>query len=117
MLFDARSARVWIWSRPIDFRIGMNGLSALVSSALGENPYCGDIFVFRSKRRDRLKLLAFDGSGMILATKWLEEGAFVWPPVEEGRIRLSATQLALLTEGLDWRRAEPRPVRRPLKVT
>ncbi len=68
MMFDARSARVWIWSRPIDFRIGMNGLSAL-----GENPYCGDVFVFRSKRRDRLKLLAFDGSGMILATKWLEE--------------------------------------------
>jgi transposase len=116
MMFDARSARVWIWSRPIDFRKGVNGLSALVSAALGENPYCGDVFVFRSKRRDRLKLLAFDGSGMILATKWLEEGAFVWPPIEEGRIRLSATQLALLTEGLDWRRAEPRPVRRPLKV-
>jgi len=116
VIFDTRSVRVFVWSRPVDFRKGVNGLAALVSSALGENPYCGDVFVFRSKRKDRLKLLAFDGTGMILATKWLEESGFAWPAIEEGRIRLSATQLALLMEGLDWRRAEPRPVRRPLRV-
>jgi hypothetical protein len=69
VIFEARSVRVFVWSRPVDFRKGVNGLAALVSSALGENPYCGDVFVFRSKRKDRLKLLAWDGTGMILATK------------------------------------------------
>ena len=51
---------------------------------LNGNPYSGDVFVFRSKRADRLKFLVFDGTGMILATKWLEEGRFTWPPVRAG---------------------------------
>lgn len=116
MIAPGNSVRVFVWSRPIDFRKGVNGLTALVASALGENPYRGDVFVFRSKRRDRLKLLVWDGSGIILATKWLEDSTFAWPPVEAGRIRLSVTQLALLMEGLEWCKAEPRPVRRPLRV-
>ena len=58
--------------------------SALVAEGLGGEPYSGDVFVFRSKRSDRLKLLVFDGSGLVLATKWLEEGGFAWPPVRDG---------------------------------
>ena len=60
----------------------------------------GTIFVFRSKRADRLKILAWDGSGLILYWKRLEEGAFRWPPISDGVARLSASQLAALVDGL-----------------
>ncbi|WP_375293257.1 IS66 family insertion sequence element accessory protein TnpB [Bradyrhizobium sp. sGM-13] len=63
-------------AQPVDFRKSVHTLSALVSEALRANPYCGDVFVFRSKRMDRVKLLAWDGSGMVLVTKWLHQGAF-----------------------------------------
>ena len=67
MISFASETRVFVSTQPIDFRRGVHGLVALVAEGLG-NPYCGDIFVFRSKRRDRLKILMFDGTGMILAT-------------------------------------------------
>lgn len=99
---------------PIDFRAGMNRLAALVSEALARDPYCGDIFVFRSKRRmDRLKFLHFDGSGMILATKWLESGTFVWPPIRDGTISLTHAQMVLLLSGMNWTRLHEVPVKKP----
>ena len=58
--------KVLLASRPIDFRKGVHGLVALVAEALRADPYCGDIFVFRSKRADRLRLIAWDGSGMVM---------------------------------------------------
>jgi transposase len=92
-------------------------LVALVGEGLAGQPYSGDVFVFRAKRADRLKILVFDGTGMVLATKWLEEGRFAWPPIEGGTMRLSATQLTLLLEGLDdWARMVAGPVKRPTKV-
>jgi transposase len=65
--------RILIASKPVDFRKGINGLAALVSPALGANPYSGDIYVFRSKRNDRLKMIVWNGSGMVLLTKVLED--------------------------------------------
>jgi transposase len=86
---------------------------ALVANGLNGKPYCGDVFVFRSKRADRLKILAFDGTGMILATKWLEEGRFAWPPIKDGTMRVTAAQLAMLVEGLgEWIRIVPKAVKR-----
>ena len=108
--------KVVIASRPVDFRKGVQGLSALVVEALERDPYCGDVFVFRSKRSDRLKLLAWDGSGMILATKWLESGRFTWPPIADGAVVISPAQMAMLVDGLDWTRVRPAPVTRPTKV-
>jgi transposase len=71
-LIAARAGlRVWVATQPVDFRRGMNGLAALVAQTLGADPYGGEIFVFRSKRADRIKLLAWDGTGMILATNYL----------------------------------------------
>jgi transposase len=90
-------------------------LSSLVSEALRANPYCGDVFVFRSKRIDRVKLLACDGSGMVLVTKWLHQGRFTWPPIRDGAVHPSATQLALL-DGLEWTRVSPKPVTQPALV-
>ena len=74
----------------------------------------GDLFVFRAKRADRVKILAWDGTGLCLFHKRLEKGRFVWPPVQDGAIRLSAAQLGLLLEGLDWSRVRPRPVIAPV---
>jgi transposase len=54
--------------------------------------YCGDVFVFRSKRADRVKLLAWDGSGMVLVTKWLHQGHFTWPPICNGVVHLISRQ-------------------------
>jgi transposase len=107
------AARVLVASRPIDFRRGINGLVALVAEALQADPYCGDVFVFRSKRMDRLKLITWDGSGMVMMTKWLEQGRFTWPPVRDGAIFLCASQMAILIAGLDWTRVQPPVVKRP----
>jgi transposase len=108
--------KVVVAAQPVDFRKSVHTLSALVSEALRANPYCGDVFVFRSKRMDRVKLLAWDGSGMVLVTKWLEQGRFTWPPIRDGVVHLSPTQLAMLIDGLDWTRVAPQPVRRPTTV-
>jgi transposase len=106
--------RVWIATQPVDFRKGVAGLAALAAQALQIDPYGGDIVVFRSKRSDRIKLLAWDGTGMVLATKWLEGGCFAWPPVRGGVMNMSATQLALLLDGLAWSHAVAPIVKRPI---
>lgn len=109
--------KVVVCSQPVDFRCGINSLSALVAEALQTSPYCGDVFIFRSKRKDRLKLLAWDGSGMVLVSKWLEaEGGFTWPAVTAGKIEISPEQMAVLVAGLDWTRVTSIPVKRPTKV-
>jgi len=108
--------KVLVASRPIDFRRGVHGLVAMVAQALSADPYCGDIFVFRSKRKDRLKLVVWDGSGMVLVTKWLEEGAFIFPSIRDGAVVLTATQLSVLLAGLDWTQVAQKSVRRPNKV-
>ena len=77
-------------------------------------PFCGAAFVFRAKRADRIKLLVWDQTGMVLVHKRLEGGKFVWPQVRDGVMRLSSAQLAALFEGLDWRLVRPERVRRPL---
>ena len=68
MIAARAGLRVWVATHPVDFRRGINGLVALVAQTLEADPYGGEIFVFRSKRADRIKLLAWDGSGIILAT-------------------------------------------------
>lgn len=116
MITARAGLRVWVATRPIDFRKGVHGLVALVADGLCADPYGGDIFVFRSKRSDRIKLLAWDGSGIILATKWLEDGHFAWPPIQDGTMCLTATQLALLLDGLEWSHAVAPHVRKPAWV-
>ena len=108
--------KVLVAAQPVDFRKGMDALAGLVAERLSETPYAGTIFVFRSKRSDRVKILAYDGTGLILATKRLEEGRFTWPPIQGGVVRLTAAQFSMLVDGLDWTRVSPQPVRRPLRV-
>lgn len=94
--------RVMVASRPVDFRKGMDGLAAMVTQVLASDPFAGDIFVFRAKRSDRIKLLLWDGSGLCLVTKRLEAGSFTWPAVQDGAVSLSSSQLRMLVSGMDW---------------
>ena len=104
--------RVLVATRPVDFRRGADGLAATVQSILQQDPFSGTVFVFRSKRADRVKLLVYDGTGLVLIWKRLEGGTFKWPPISDGVMRLSGAQLAALFDGLDWRRLHaPRIVR------
>jgi transposase len=105
--------RVLIATRPVDFRKGMDGLAALAKETLAQDPFSGIVLVFRAKRADRVKLLLWDGTGMVLVSKRLEQGAFKWPPIMDGLMRLSPAQLAALIEGLDWSRVHVPRVLRP----
>ena len=106
--------RVVVVTRLVDFRKGHDGLAAVVEHELGLDPYCGIVFVFRPKRVDRIKVLWWDGTGLVLASKRLEQGRFAWPAVRDGVMRLSRAQFEALFEGLDWRRVWSRRVRRSL---
>jgi transposase len=105
--------RILVASRPVDFRRGADSLAALVREQLKHDPFSGTIFIFRSKRADRLKILAWDGSGLVLFWKRLEQGAFRWPPISDGMMRLSPSQLSALVDGLDWSRLHAHDVPRP----
>jgi transposase len=116
MLIPSGAIRVLVATKPVDFRKGLDGLAALVKEHLGEDPFSGAIYVFRAKRADRVKLLYWDGSGVCLFAKRLEEGQFHWPRIEDGVVRLSQAQLAALVEGLDWTRVHARETARPQAV-
>ena len=91
-------------TRPVDFRKGADGLAMLVRESLAADPFSGAVYVFRAKRADRIKLVFWDGTGLCLFAKRLEDGIFRWPKIEDGAMRLSAAQSSALLEGLDWRR-------------
>lgn len=98
--------RVLLATRPVDFRKGPHGLAALAAEVLGEDPFSGTVIVFRAKRADRIKLLVWDGSGLVLVWKQLPQGAFRWPPVMDGVMKLTAVEFAALFDGLDWTRVQ-----------
>ena len=109
MIGPTGTVRVMVATKPVDFRKGMEGLAALVREAMGADPFCGTVYVFRAKRADRVKLIFWDGTGMVLVAKRLEDGKFRWPGVQDAIMRLSAAELQALLEGLDLRRVhEPR---------
>ena len=105
------SARVWLAVGRTDMRRGMNGLALQVQEGLGHDPHAGDLFVFRGKRGDMLKIIWHDGLGMSLYAKRLEKGRFIWPTPTDGIVAISAAQLAYMLEGIDWR--NPRHTFRP----
>jgi transposase len=100
------SVRIWLAAGVTDMRKGFNGLAALIQQALCEDPFSGQVFVFRGKRGDLVKLLWWDGDGLVLYAKRLERGRFVWPQASSGTVHLTAAQLSMLLEGIDWRRPE-----------
>jgi len=113
MIMPGAEIKVLVATKPVDFRRQADGLAALVQEALFENPYAGTIYVFRSKRANRIKLLWWDGTGICLLTKRLESGRFCWPTITDGMIPLTRAQLTTLFEGLEWSHMRPREVVRP----
>jgi transposase len=97
-------AHIWLAAGVTDMRKGFGGLAALVQETLAENPFSGQMFVFRGRRGDLVKLLWWSGDGMNLYAKRLERGRFVWPQASSGTVHLTSAQLSMLLEGIDWRR-------------
>ena len=98
MIGPAGAVRVMVATKPVNFRKGAEGLAALVREARGSDPFSGAVYVFRAKRADRVKLVFWDGTGLCLFAKRLEDGAFRWPAIADGVIRLSAAQLSALLD-------------------
>jgi len=96
--------RIWIVAGLTDMRRGFVGLAGTVQTALEENPFSGQVFVFRGKRGDLIKLLWWDGDGLCLFAKRLERWRFIWPQAANGVVALTPAQLSMLLEGIDWRR-------------
>ncbi len=113
MIVPGQAVRIVVATRPVDFRKGHDGLAAVVQDQLGFDPHSGLVVIFRSRRGDRTKILFWDGSGLVMVYKRLEQGSFTWPAVQDGVMRLSRAQFEALVEGLDWRRVMAQRVPRP----
>jgi transposase len=113
MIVPSQRLAIVIATQPVDFRCGHDALAALVQTRLGLDPHSGLMVVFRSKRKDRAKILVWDGSGLVLVYKRLEAGGFSWPRVEEGVARISRAQFEALFDGLEWQRLAVKRVTQP----
>jgi transposase len=99
-------ARVLLATRPVDFRKGAHSLAALAQEVLAADPFSGAVIVYRAKRSDRVKILVWDSSGLILIWKQLQHGSFRWPPIMDGVMKLSPVEFAALFDVLDWTRVQ-----------
>ena len=112
MIAFPAGAKVWLAGGATDMRCGMNSLALKVQEGLGRDPHGGEIFCFRGRRGDLVKLLWHDGVGMSLYVKRLETGRFIWPTSGTGEVvAISAAQVGYLLDGIDWR--NPRWTQRP----
>jgi transposase len=102
------TGRIWVCVQAIDGRKSFDGLSAVVTSHLGHDPLSGDLFVFRNRRGDRLKILAWQGDGFALYLRRLERGTFALPRADAKAISMTATELAMLLGGVDWTQTQKR---------
>jgi transposase len=112
MLTWTGSLKVFLAVEPADMRKSFNGLYALAVEQLKEDPQQGALFVFTNRRRNRIKLLHFDGTGLWVMAKRLEQGAFSWPKgseIKDGKLKLAPEALALLLDGVDLRGPKMRP--------
>ncbi|MEM8595293.1 MAG: IS66 family insertion sequence element accessory protein TnpB [Pseudomonadota bacterium] len=104
MIGPGTGVKVYLACGVTDMRKGIAGLAAVAQNVLRRDPCSGAVFAFRGRRGDRVKLLYWDGQGFCLYYKVLERGRFPWPSPADGTARLTPAQLAMLWEGIDWRR-------------
>ena len=112
MLSFTGGLKVFVALEPVDLRKSFSGLEGLVSERLGEDLRQGALFVFTNRRHSRLKILYWDGTGLWLLIKRLEQGTFSWPQASAARavkLKLAPEALAMLTDGIDLRGAKLRP--------
>ena len=103
MIAPPSGMRVWLATGVTDMRRGMNGLALQVQQSLSRDPHAGDLYVFRGKRGDLVKILWHDGLGMSLCAKRLDAVRIIWPTPTEGVVAITAAQLGYMLEGIDWR--------------
>jgi transposase len=109
MLTLPPGVRVFVATARVDGRKGIDGLSVLVRSQFAEDPLSGTMFVFFSRRSDRVRVLYWDRDGYVLVTKRLERGTYRLPwPAEQGRVVIEAAELLLVLEGIELRGAARR---------
>lgn len=113
MIHPSHGVQIFVATKPVDFRKGHDGLAALVQSHLQKKPFDGAVYVFRAKRADRLKMIWWDGTGLVMAYKRLEQNVFKWPAIRDGVLRLDRAQFEALFAGLDWRRVTALETRPP----
>jgi transposase len=104
MITAPGGALIWLVAGNTDLRKGFDSLSALVQNRLNENAFGGDLYIFRGRSGDKIKILWYSRDGLCLFYKRLSEGTFVWPLAQDGTVSLSGAQLSMLLEGIDWRR-------------
>ena len=109
MLSFTGSLKIYVAVEPCDLRKSFEGLSGLATTVLQQDIRGGSLFVFSNRTRNRLKILYWDGTGLWVMAKRLEEGTFSWPQGEEKVIRLRPEALAMLTDGVDLRGTKMRP--------
>ena len=99
----AQGARIWMASEATDMRCGFDRLAERVTAVIGEDPLSGHLFLFRSRRGDRLKILHWDRDGFVVWYKRLEDGVFKLPRPREGArsMELRASELAMILDGID----------------
>ncbi len=96
--------RVWIATGHSDMRRGMQGLALQIQEGLKRDPFVGDLYIFRGRRGDLVKILWHDGVGLSLYAKRLDKGRFIWPSAASGEaLTISAAQMSYMLEGIDWR--------------
>ena len=113
MIAPSNTYKIYLATAPVDFRKGMDGLANYVRTSFDLDPFSGAFFIFRSKGRDKIKILMWDGTGLVLVYKRIEGAGFVWPKLSEGSMTMTKAQFEALFEGLDWRRVESAPYHRP----
>lgn len=104
--------KIFLAATPIDFRKGPDALLALVRDA-GSDPFNGSLYAFRAKRADRIKIVWWDGTGVCLFAKRLENAQFIWPRIGPARIQLNQVQALALLDGLDWKKVRLTAVKTP----
>jgi transposase len=103
------ATKIYLAVEAVDMRKGFEGLYGLVRDHLGQDPLSGHLFLFTNRSRTRLKALVWDGSGLWVCAKRLEKGRFRWPEAQNTRsLTMRAEELAMLVNGLDLKRTEPR---------
>ena len=106
MISIPAGARILLPIRPVDFRKGAHTLAALAQEVLAEDPLSGAVIVYRAKRSDRIKILVWDTSGLVLIWRQLQQGSFRRPPIVDGVMKLSPVEFVALLDGLAWTRVQ-----------
>jgi len=101
------AAPIWLYQQPVDFRKQMDGLIVLIASHLKQDPTSGQLFLFRNKHANKIKLLWYDGNGFWLCYKRLEQAKFIFPSIADQTLKLSREQLSWLLSGLNFQSYMP----------